>query len=194
MLEQADTVDYVSRDYYDGCMIDRNHRLVDSPALLLAVYNGMRRIGTSATVNYARKMGLEIIVIGPITRHITHEEAAPSLANLWRCILCCNLSARMCRNQRPQGAENHAVRRVRPDAERPVRGLGEPQQAHRDIENDIPMPCLCEIIEVFSGSQICLDTATVGAENLFVPADTYLIQSSTFISCVLSGPMFPSNF
>ena len=105
ILEQADTVDYVSRDYYDGCMIDRNHRLVDSPALLLAVYNGMRRIGTSATVNYARKMGLEIIVIGPITRHITHEEAAPSLANLWRCILCCNLSARMCRNQRPQGAE-----------------------------------------------------------------------------------------
>ena len=82
ILEQADTVDYVSRDYYDGCMIDRNHRLVDSPALLLAVYNGMRRIGTSATVNYARKMGREIIVIDPITRHITHEEAVPSLANL----------------------------------------------------------------------------------------------------------------
>ena len=82
ILERADTVDYVSRDYYDGCMIDRNHRLVDSAALLLAVCNGMRRSGTSATVNYARKMGREIIVIDPITRHITHEEAAPSLANL----------------------------------------------------------------------------------------------------------------
>ena len=39
ILEQADSVDYVSRAYYDGCMIDRNHRLVESAGLLLAVYN-----------------------------------------------------------------------------------------------------------------------------------------------------------
>ena len=38
--------------------------------------------------------------------------------------------------------ESHAVRRVRPDALRPVRGLGEPQQAHRNIQKDIPMTCL----------------------------------------------------
>lgn len=73
ILKQADTVDYVSRDYYEGCMIDRNHWLVDSADLLLAVYNGVRRSGTGATVNYARKMGREIIVIDPITHHITRE-------------------------------------------------------------------------------------------------------------------------
>lgn len=73
ILKRADSVDYVSRRYYDGCMIDRNHRLVESAGLLLAVYNGVRRSGTGATVNYARKMGREIIVINPITRHITYE-------------------------------------------------------------------------------------------------------------------------
>jgi len=81
ILKQADTVDYVSRAYYDGCMIDRNHRLVDSAGLLLAVYNGVRRSGTGATVAYARKMGREIIVIDPITQHVTREGNAPSLAH-----------------------------------------------------------------------------------------------------------------
>ncbi len=73
ILKQADSVEYVSREYYDGCMIDRNHRLVDSAGLLLAVYNGVRRSGTGATVNYARKMGREIILIDPVTLSVTHE-------------------------------------------------------------------------------------------------------------------------
>ncbi len=73
ILKQADSVEYISREYYDGCMIDRNHRLVDSAGLLLAVYNGVQRSGTGATVNYARKLGREIIVIDPVTRSVTHE-------------------------------------------------------------------------------------------------------------------------
>ncbi len=73
ILKQANSVDYISREYYDGCMIDRNHRMVDSAGLLLAVYNGVRRSGTGATVNYARKMGREIIVIDPITLSVSHE-------------------------------------------------------------------------------------------------------------------------
>ena len=76
ILERANSVDYVSRQYYDGCMIDRNHRLVESAGLLLAVFNGVRRSGTGATVNYARKMGKEIIVIDPITWQVTHEKTA----------------------------------------------------------------------------------------------------------------------
>ncbi len=76
ILERVDSVDYVSRQYYDGCMIDRNHRLVESAGLLLAVFNGVRRSGTGATVNYARKMGKEIIVIDPITWQVTHEKTA----------------------------------------------------------------------------------------------------------------------
>ncbi len=27
ILKQADSVEYVSHEYYDGCMLDRNHRL-----------------------------------------------------------------------------------------------------------------------------------------------------------------------
>ena len=76
ILERANSVDYVSRQYYDGCMIDRNHRLVESAGLLLAVFNGVRRSGTGATVNYAREMGKEIIVIDPITRQVTREKIA----------------------------------------------------------------------------------------------------------------------
>ena len=72
-MSQADTIEYVSHEYYDGCMIDRNHRLVESADLLLAVYNGVRRSGTGATVNYARKLGREIILINPTTLSMTHE-------------------------------------------------------------------------------------------------------------------------
>ena len=39
-------------------------------------------------------------------------------------------------------AWSHADRRVRLEAKRSVRGLGESQQAHGGIESDIPMPCL----------------------------------------------------
>ena len=51
-------------------------RLVEAAGVLLAVYNGVRRSGTGATVNYARKLGREIIVIDPATLHITHESPA----------------------------------------------------------------------------------------------------------------------
>lgn len=54
-------------------MLDRNRFLVDHASMLLAVYNGVRRSGTGATVNYARKQGREIIVIDPLTLSVTHE-------------------------------------------------------------------------------------------------------------------------
>ena len=80
ILERADSVVYVSRDYHKNCMLDRNLFLVEHSSTLLAVYNGARRSGTGATVNYARKMGREIIVIDPITRLISHGESAPAPA------------------------------------------------------------------------------------------------------------------
>ena len=76
ILKQADLVEYVSRTYYDGCMIDRNHRLVEAAGLLLAVYSGTKRSGTGATINYARKIGREIIVIDPITCLVTTGRTA----------------------------------------------------------------------------------------------------------------------
>lgn len=65
ILARADSVVYVSREYRDGCMLERNRYLVDHAGTLLAVYNGERRGGTAATVRYARKKGRGLIVIDP---------------------------------------------------------------------------------------------------------------------------------
>ena len=77
ILERADSIVYVSRDYHKDCMLERNRFLVEHTSTLLAVYNGEQRGGTAATVRYAQKMGREIIVIDPITRLISHEESTP---------------------------------------------------------------------------------------------------------------------
>ena len=73
ILEQAREVVYVSREYTSNCMLKRNHYLVDHSGVLLAVYNGVQRSGTGATVNYARKLGREIIVLDPLTRSVARE-------------------------------------------------------------------------------------------------------------------------
>ncbi len=57
ILEQADSVLYVSRKYSKDCMLRRNRYLVECAACLLAVYNGEQRGGTAMTVRYAQKMG-----------------------------------------------------------------------------------------------------------------------------------------
>ena len=63
ILEQADSVEYVGQEYCDGCMLERNRRLVEAAGLLLAVYNGEQRGGTAATVRYARKLNREVLVL-----------------------------------------------------------------------------------------------------------------------------------
>ena len=73
ILNRADSVAYVSRQYYDGCMLDRNRKLVEAADLLLAVYNGERRGGTAATLRYAKKLGRELIIVHPVSLHITYE-------------------------------------------------------------------------------------------------------------------------
>ncbi|NCE65542.1 DUF1273 family protein [Pseudoflavonifractor sp. 524-17] len=70
ILRQADSVEYVSQEYYEGCMLDRNHRLVEAAGVLLAVYNGERRGGTAATVRYAQKLGKKIIILDPVSLKI----------------------------------------------------------------------------------------------------------------------------
>ena len=67
-------MDYVSREYYDGCMLARNRRLIDQTGILLAVYNGERRGGTAATVRYAQKIGREIFMIDPLTQALSQRE------------------------------------------------------------------------------------------------------------------------
>ena len=70
---EKNTIAYVSRNYYGGYMIDRNHRLVESAGLLLAVYSGARQSGTGATVNYGRKLRRGIIIIDPPTRPVAYD-------------------------------------------------------------------------------------------------------------------------
>ena len=73
ILKQADSVEYVSQEYYEGCMLDRNHRLMETAGTLLAVYNGERRGGTAATVRNARKLGRRIIILNPNTLEAVEE-------------------------------------------------------------------------------------------------------------------------
>ena len=73
ILKQADSIEYVSHEYYDGCMIDRNHRLVEAAGTLLAVYNGERRGGTAATVRYARKLERKIVIVNPTSFQAVRE-------------------------------------------------------------------------------------------------------------------------
>ncbi len=81
ILDQSDSIVWVNREYTQNCMLERNRFLVSHAALLLAVYDGGQRSGTAATVNNARRLGREIIIIDPITRLISYEESAPSPAH-----------------------------------------------------------------------------------------------------------------
>ncbi len=65
ILDRADDVTYVSREYSKNCMLRRNRYLVDHAACLLAVYNGEQRGGTAMTVRYARKLEREVVIIDP---------------------------------------------------------------------------------------------------------------------------------
>lgn len=79
ILRKADSVEYISQDYYNGCMLDRNRKLVSSAEILLAVYDGGERGGTAATVRYARRTGRKIIVIDPITLQRYRIPAVPPI-------------------------------------------------------------------------------------------------------------------
>ncbi len=73
ILKQANHVVYVNQKYKDNCMLERNRYMVDHSSFLLAVYNGKARSGTGSTVNYARRIGREIIIIDPLTRTVNCE-------------------------------------------------------------------------------------------------------------------------
>ena len=73
ILEQADDVFFVGRAYSPDCMLERNRYMVNRASILLAVYNGTYRSGTGMTMRYAQKLGREVIIIDPTSRHITYR-------------------------------------------------------------------------------------------------------------------------
>ena len=65
VLDKADKVEYISHDYYNGCLQKRNRYMVDNATHLIAVYDENQGGGTKYTVDYARKKGLNITIIEP---------------------------------------------------------------------------------------------------------------------------------
>lgn len=56
ILSEADTVEYIADDYYDGCMFDRNIRLVEECDCLIA-YVGRSSGGAAQTKRLAERAG-----------------------------------------------------------------------------------------------------------------------------------------
>ncbi len=72
----------VSRDYHKKCMMERNKFMVNHADILLAVCREIPRSGTEATINYARKMSREIIIIDPSAQRLTHENPVDDLSSI----------------------------------------------------------------------------------------------------------------
>ena len=65
LLKQIDCVRCIYDEYIGaGCMLERNRYMVNNSSLMIALYNGLSG-GTKSTIDYARKEGLEIIIIKP---------------------------------------------------------------------------------------------------------------------------------
>ena len=62
ILEEADEVIFVSRNPGRRAFFQRNHWMVDHSARLIGVYTGAPG-GTKETIEYARKRGLEVVLI-----------------------------------------------------------------------------------------------------------------------------------
>ena len=58
-LSKCSAVQIVSDHFYNGCMLERNRRMVDQADLLLTVWDGTHS-GTASTVRYARQHGVPI--------------------------------------------------------------------------------------------------------------------------------------
>ncbi len=58
ILERADTVTLVSKEYTATCMMERNEYMVDKSKAVIAFWNGALRGGTYYTINYAEKQAV----------------------------------------------------------------------------------------------------------------------------------------
>lgn len=67
LFEQADVVTATSHGYTKSCMFVRNRYLVANADLLLAAFDGQPG-GTAMTVDYARKMGVQVLQIPPLPK------------------------------------------------------------------------------------------------------------------------------
>ena len=62
-LSQADDIVILSNDYTAKCYLERDRFMVEHSSLLIACYDGRNRGGTFWTVNYADRIGKNVINI-----------------------------------------------------------------------------------------------------------------------------------
>lgn len=58
-----DKVIYISKKYEKDCMLKRNRYMVSNSDCVIVAWNGRKRGGTYYTLNYAKKLGKEIILL-----------------------------------------------------------------------------------------------------------------------------------
>jgi len=69
IVSEADDCIVLQEQYTDGCMQRRNRYMSDNSSMLIAVYSGDGG-GTRYTFDYAKKQGLQIIWIDPVSGRI----------------------------------------------------------------------------------------------------------------------------
>lgn len=65
ILARADYAYMVDKPYYDGCMRERNYKMVDNASICICYYTG-KTSGTSQTVNYAKRRNLQIFNVSDL--------------------------------------------------------------------------------------------------------------------------------
>ncbi len=65
ILTKADEVICLQMNYTTGCMQRRNQKMIDSSSRLIAVHDLSSSGGTAQTIYYARKQGLDVVIINP---------------------------------------------------------------------------------------------------------------------------------
>lgn len=66
-LTAADSIISMAPKYSPGCFHQRNRYMVDHADVLLAIFDGNNKGGTSYTIKYAHKQGKKVILLHPFT-------------------------------------------------------------------------------------------------------------------------------
>ncbi|MCL2213449.1 MAG: DUF1273 domain-containing protein [Oscillospiraceae bacterium] len=61
VFERCNDVEYISREYYNGCTMVRNKFMVDNSNLCVAFLSDTNKGGTLATVKFARQKGMDVM-------------------------------------------------------------------------------------------------------------------------------------
>lgn len=64
LLKQLDKIRCIYDTYIDGCMQERNQYMINNSSLVIALFNG-KNGGTKTTIDYAKSLGKEVVIITP---------------------------------------------------------------------------------------------------------------------------------